>query len=65
MRMLSELNENDKDEGEHPEESDYNHMNPECILSEPTGKFPALDLENENQGFDENRQKNGDACEYK
>jgi len=40
-------------------------MNPECILSEPIGEFPALDLENENQGFDENRQKNGDDCEYK
>lgn len=55
MRMLSELDKNEKNEGEHPEESDYNHMNPECILSEPTGEFQTLDLKDENQGFDKNR----------
>jgi len=65
MRMLFELNENDKNEGEHPEESDYNHMNPEAILSEPLREFSALDLENENQGFDENRQKDRYDCQYK
>jgi len=57
MRMLSELKKNDEKEGESPEESHHNHMNPEGVLSEPTGEFPALDLENENQGFDENCQK--------
>jgi len=40
-------------------------MNPESILSEPTGEFPALDLENEDQGFDENCQKDRDDCKYK
>lgn len=65
MRMLFELKKNDKKKGEHPEESHYNHMDPEGILSEPTGEFPALDLENENQAFDENCQKDRDDCEYK
>ena len=62
MRMLSELKKNDEKEGESPEESHYNHMNPEGVLSEPKGEFPALDLENENQGFNENCQKDRNDC---
>jgi hypothetical protein len=62
MRMLSELKKNDEKEGESPEESHYNHMNPEGVFSEPKGEFPPLDLENENQGFDENCQKDRNDC---
>jgi hypothetical protein len=63
--MISELKKNDKKQGEHPEESHYSHMNLEGILSEQTGEFLALDLENKNQGFDENRQKDRDDCKNK